>query len=62
MYRHRAVKPLDHFHAIIAGEAEPPPVAKLVGFELTEVEAGRAVFEMDAARSTQARSARCTVA
>jgi uncharacterized protein (TIGR00369 family) len=48
VYRHRAVKPLDHFHAIIASEAEPPPVAKLVGFEMTEVEPGRAVFEMDA--------------
>jgi uncharacterized protein (TIGR00369 family) len=42
------VKPLDHFRAIIAGEAEPPPVAKLVGFAMTEVEPGRAVFEMDA--------------
>ncbi|MDX6450775.1 MAG: hypothetical protein QOH16_824 [Gaiellaceae bacterium] len=42
------MKPLDHFRAIIAGEAEPPPVAKLVGFAMTEVEPGRAVFEMDA--------------
>jgi uncharacterized protein (TIGR00369 family) len=42
------VKPLDHFRAMIAGEAEPPPVAKLIGFEMTEVEPGRAVFEMDA--------------
>jgi uncharacterized protein (TIGR00369 family) len=42
------VKPLDHFRAMIAGEAEPPPVAKLVGFAMTEVEPGRAVFEMDA--------------
>jgi uncharacterized protein (TIGR00369 family) len=42
------VKPLDHFRAMIAGEAEPPPVAKLVGFTMTEVEPGRAVFEMDA--------------
>jgi uncharacterized protein (TIGR00369 family) len=42
------LKPLDHFRAMIAGEAEPPPVAKLVGFAMTEVEPGRAVFEMDA--------------
>jgi uncharacterized protein (TIGR00369 family) len=42
------VKPLDHFRAMIAGDAEPPPVAKLVGFAMTEVEPGRAVFEMDA--------------
>ena len=33
---------------MIAGEAEPPPVATLVGFTMTEVEPGRAVFEMDA--------------
>jgi uncharacterized protein (TIGR00369 family) len=42
------VKPLDHFRAIIAGNAEPPPVAKLIGFAMTDVEPGRAVFEMDA--------------
>jgi uncharacterized protein (TIGR00369 family) len=42
------LKPLDHFRAMIAGDAEPPPVAKLVGFAMTEVEPGRAVFEMDA--------------
>ena len=32
---------------MIAGDAEPPPVAKLIGFAMTEVEPGRAVFEMD---------------
>jgi uncharacterized protein (TIGR00369 family) len=42
------VKPIDHFRAMIAGTADPPPVAKLVGFAMTEVEPGRAVFEMDA--------------
>ena len=42
------MKSLDVFRAIIAGEAEPAPVAKLIGFELTEVEPGRAVFELDA--------------
>ncbi len=42
------MKPLDHFRAMIAGEAEQPPVAKLIGFAMTEVEPGRAVFEMDA--------------
>lgn len=41
------MKPLDHFRAMIAGDAEPPPVAKLIGFAMTEVEPGRAVFEMD---------------
>ncbi|MEA2425871.1 MAG: hypothetical protein QOH13_2281 [Thermoleophilaceae bacterium] len=44
------MKPLDHFRAIVAGDAEPPPVAKLIGFAMTEVEPGRAVFEMDAGR------------
>ena len=42
------MKSLDVFRAIIAGDAEPPPVAKLIGFEMTEVEPGRAVFELDA--------------
>ena len=42
------MKPLDHFRAIVAGEADPPPVAKLIGFAMTEIEPGRAVFEMDA--------------
>src|SRR5262249_1047656 len=32
----------------IAGDGERPPVAKLSGFEMTEVEPGRAVFELDA--------------
>ena len=42
------MKSLDVFRAIVAGEVEPPPVAKLVGFEMTKVEVGRAVFELDA--------------
>ena len=32
---------------MVAGEAEPPPVAKLIGFAMTAIEPGRAVFEMD---------------
>src|SRR4029079_4402806 len=32
---------------MVAGDVEPPPVAKLVGFAMTDVEPGRAVFEMD---------------
>ena len=42
------MKPLDHFRAMVAGDEEQPPVSKLVGFEMTEVEPGRTVFEMDA--------------
>jgi len=41
------VKPLDDFRAIVAGEREPPPVAKLVGFRMTDAEPGRVVFEID---------------
>ena len=33
---------------MVAGEADPPPVAKLIGFAMTAIEPGRAVFEMDA--------------
>ena len=41
------MKPIDHFRAIVAGEADPPPVAKLVGIVMTQVEPGHTVFEMD---------------
>jgi len=33
---------------IISGEIEPPPVAKLIGFNLRSVEPGRAVLDMEA--------------
>ncbi len=33
---------------MIRGDVAPPPVAGLVGFHIVEVEAGRAVFEMEA--------------
>jgi len=35
---------LEYLHAIAAGEIPPPPIAVLLGFELEEVEEGRAVF------------------
>ena len=41
------MKPIDHFRAIVAGEAEPPPIAKLVGIAMTHVEPGHTVFEME---------------
>jgi uncharacterized protein (TIGR00369 family) len=41
-------KLLDIMHAYIKGEVPPPPVARLVGFRLTAVEPGKAVFEMEA--------------
>jgi uncharacterized protein (TIGR00369 family) len=42
------VRPIDDFRAIVAGDREPPPVARLVGFRMTEVEEGRVVFELEA--------------
>jgi len=36
------------FRAIVAGEADPPPVAQLIGFEMTHVDPGRVVFELEA--------------
>src|SRR6476620_10858924 len=35
---------LEYMNAIAAGEIPPPPIAVLLGFELEEVEEGRAVF------------------
>jgi len=42
------VRSLDVFREMVAGTREPPPVAKLVGFEMTEVAEGRVVFVLDA--------------
>jgi uncharacterized protein (TIGR00369 family) len=41
-------KHLDRLRALARGEAEPPPIAKLIGFELVSVELGRAVFDLQA--------------
>jgi uncharacterized protein (TIGR00369 family) len=41
------VRSIDAFRAIVAGERDPPPVAELIGFEMTEVAEGRVVFELD---------------
>jgi uncharacterized protein (TIGR00369 family) len=42
------VKSIDVFRGMIAGELPPPPVAGLVGMRMTEIEPGRAVFELEA--------------
>ena len=39
---------LDQLRQIVSGEAEPPPIAKFVGFRLVEVEEGRSVIEFEA--------------
>jgi uncharacterized protein (TIGR00369 family) len=31
---------------LVAGQAEPPPIARLIGFEVREVDEGRAVFTL----------------
>lgn len=43
-------KILQHTEAIIRGDAEPPPVAKLIGFDLISVEPGKAVVGLQASR------------
>ena len=42
------MKSIDVFRGMIAGEIPPPPVAGLVGMRMTEIEPGRAVFELEA--------------
>ena len=42
------MKAIDRFRGIVAGTVDPPPVAKLIGLRMTEVEPGRVVFELDA--------------
>jgi uncharacterized protein (TIGR00369 family) len=38
---------LDYLTAIIKGDVPPPPVARLVGYRIVQVEPGKAVFELD---------------
>jgi len=40
---------LEFLRAIVAGTLPPPPIAKLIGVSLAEVEFGRAVFELEPA-------------
>jgi uncharacterized protein (TIGR00369 family) len=42
--RSRGLSGLEYMRAIASGEIPPPPIAVLLGFELVEVEEGRAVF------------------
>ena len=39
---------VDHTKAIIRGEAPPPPVAKLIGFDVVSVDPGESVVEFQA--------------
>ena len=46
----KTTKHLDHLRALLRGDAEPPPIAKLVGLEFIAIELGRSVFELSAGR------------
>jgi uncharacterized protein (TIGR00369 family) len=39
---------LERIRQMARGEAEQPPIARLLGFRLTEIESGRAVIELEA--------------
>jgi len=41
-------KMLDVMNAILNGELPPPPVARLIGFDLVAIEPGRVVVELEA--------------
>ena len=44
----KTTKHMDEMRALVRGEAQPPPVAKLVGFEFVSIDLGRSVFELQA--------------
>ena len=46
-------KLLERTKAIIRGEAPPPPVARLIGFDLVSVEPGKSVIEFQATEAHQ---------
>jgi uncharacterized protein (TIGR00369 family) len=41
----RAMSGLDFLRTFVTGETSPPPIARLMNFQLTEVDEGHAVFE-----------------
>jgi uncharacterized protein (TIGR00369 family) len=41
-------KMLNHSEAIVRGDAPPPPIAQMIGFDLVSVKAGEAVIEFQA--------------
>jgi uncharacterized protein (TIGR00369 family) len=44
----KTTKHLEHLRALLRGDVEPPPIAKLVGLEFIAIELGRSVFELSA--------------
>ena len=43
-------KMLDYLHRVLRGEVPPPPIATLIGFELTSIEPGLATVEFEATK------------
>jgi uncharacterized protein (TIGR00369 family) len=41
-------KMLDHIERVLRGDASPPPIARLIGFDITSVTPGEAVIEFQA--------------
>jgi uncharacterized protein (TIGR00369 family) len=39
---------LRELESLVRGEVPPPPIARLIGFTITQIELGRSVFEMNA--------------
>jgi uncharacterized protein (TIGR00369 family) len=44
----KTTKHLDHLRALLRGDVEPPPIAKLVGLEFIAIGLGHSVFELSA--------------
>jgi uncharacterized protein (TIGR00369 family) len=44
----RMTRMLDRIQQVVRGEAPPPPIARLIGFDLTSVKPGEAVIEFQA--------------
>jgi len=44
-----SISGLDYLRSIREGRIKPPPVAMLIGYRLTEIDLGRAVFELEPA-------------
>ena len=42
----KTTKHLEQLRAMIRGDVEPPPVAKLIGFEIVAIDLGHSVFEL----------------
>ena len=45
----QAISGLDYLRCIRMGEISPPPIARLIGYRIAEIEHGHAVFELEPA-------------